>query len=115
MAHWLHKSENAWWERVIQLLGLKWTKEDMVQALSDKSKTQRDGVFLPLSFVIQPQMPDVLKKILGSQSNPIGDGSYWPTDNEEVVDLSELDKDTFKQIIGAAGSLAPMPETKGDK
>jgi hypothetical protein len=62
MAHWLSKSENAWWERVIQLLGLKWTKEDMVQALSDKSKTQSDGVFLPLSFVIQPQMPDVLKK-----------------------------------------------------
>jgi hypothetical protein len=87
----------------------------MVQALSDKSKTQSDGVFLPLSFVIQPQMPDVLKKLLGSQANPIGDGSYWPTENEEVVDLSELDKDTFKQIIGSASNMVAKPETKGDK
>ena len=115
MAYWLRKSENDWWARIIQILGLKWNKEDMVQALSDKEKQDGDGVFLPLSFVIQPQMPEVLKKLLGSQTSPIGDGSYWPTKGEEVVDLSELDKDTFKQIIGSASSIAAMPEPKGDK
>jgi hypothetical protein len=50
-----------------------------------------------------------LKKILGTQANPIGDGSYWPKGEEEVVDLSEVDKETFKQIIGSASNMVAKP------
>jgi len=109
--YWLRKAEEDYWERFGRTLGVIWHREDIDNMMKDeKNKTPTDTVFLPLSMVMQPNIVDALKKMFGNNRSKIGSGDYVPKAGEEIVELGDFDKETFKKLIGNVVIPTPINE-----
>ena len=103
-AYWLAKREADWFEKLGNLLGTTWTREQVEKLVSTKKSAVIPGsVFLPLSLAVNPDLTDWLKQMFRvGQGQQIGGGEYVPGAGEEVQELGDLPKDEWMQWIGGA-------------
>lgn len=98
-------------------LGTLWDREDLtalqeqVAGAGDRSPT----VFIPLSLVVNPELPDALLGKVKSgdpatrgdnRPSPAGDGLHTEMampEGDEVVNMGELPKDEFFGLVSQAG------------
>ena len=115
--HHLRKTDEESWDRLGSHLGTLWDREALmalqrqVAGDGDKSST----IFVPLSLVVNPELPDAL---LGKQSatsaspgEPVsrtsrGDGLHTAMampEGDEVINMGDLPKDEFFGLVAQAG------------
>lgn len=111
--HYLKKDEGDMWDRFGAHLGTLWDRETL-QTLDAKPKgshVQNDSIFVPLSLVVNPDLPNAL---LGKKKNAppgaaprqSGDGLYTEMalpEGEEVVNMGDLPREEFFGLVASAG------------
>jgi len=113
--HYLRKNETEQWEHLGAHLGTIWDRNELLKLQQSGAKPENSRIFVPLSLVMNPDLPDAL---LGKRRNqsaapqssedvlPSGDGlntgMSLPTDTE-IVNMAELSKDEFLSVIGKSG------------
>jgi hypothetical protein len=112
--HWLKKEEGEQWNRFGAHLGTLWDR-DTLKALDEKPKgshLQNDTIFVPLSLVVNPDLPNaLLGKTKGAPAPPgatqqSGDGLYTEMampEGDEVVNMGDLPKEEFVGLVASAG------------
>jgi hypothetical protein len=114
--HWLSKVEEDTWERLTSNLGTIWDKETLLtlQQKVSGSHVGGDKVFVPLSLVMNPELPDaLLGKKNSANSAPQGETPSSSSDGlhtemampegDEVVNMGELPKNEFFGLVAHAG------------
>ena len=103
------------WDRFGAHLGTLWDR-DTLQALDAKPKgshVQNDTIFVPLSLVVNPDLPNALMgKKSGAPTPPgeparqSGDGLHTEMampEGDEVVNMGDLPKEEFFGLVANAG------------
>jgi hypothetical protein len=112
----LKKADEDYWDRFGSHLGTLWSRSELAQVQANRGKAGKtDKVLTPLSLVMNPDLPDAIlgKKPegKGSPTNPdaplpsgdgLNTGMSLPTDSE-VINMAELPKEEFLEIIGRSG------------
>jgi hypothetical protein len=116
--HWLSKVEEDTWDRLTSNLGTIWDRETLLtlQSKVSGSHVGGDKVFVPLSLVMNPELPDALlgKKNAAAAGPTVpegtptqaGDGLHTGMalpEGDEVVNMGELPKNEFFGLISQAG------------
>lgn len=114
--HHLKKSDEDTWDRLGSHLGTLWEREALLALQQHVSGTGEatPHVFVPLSLVMNPELPDALlgKKKEGSSVSPggsipsSGDGLHTEMampEGEEVVNMGDLPKEEFFGLVAQAG------------
>lgn len=116
--HHIRKTEEDSWDRLGSHLGTLWDRDALMalqkQVAGDGNKSST--IFVPLSLVVNPELPDAL---LGknpapsaSPGEPIpsrsggGDGLYTEMampEGDEVVNMGDLPKEEFFGLVAQAG------------
>jgi hypothetical protein len=116
--HYLKKDDDEYWDRLGSHLGTLWDKESL-RILSEKpsgSGTRNPRIFVPLSLVVNPELPNALLNRQPADgpsaprgtSTPNGDGlcTAMPLpEGEEVVNMGNLSKEEFFGLIHNVGLL----------
>lgn len=111
--HYLKKDDDEYWDRLGAHLGTLWDK-DSLRILSEKpsgSGTRNPRIFVPLSLVVNPELP---KALLGKTDSPTpggdshsgGDGLHTAMampEGDEVVNMGTLSKEEFFGLVSNAG------------
>lgn len=115
--HHLRKADEETWDRLGSHLGTLWDREALValqrQVAGDGDAS--DTIFVPLSLVVNPELPDAL---LGKNAAPSaspgepvprpssGDGLHTEMampEGDEVVNMGDLPKEEFFGLVSQAG------------
>lgn len=104
------------WERFGAHLGTLWNRETL-QALDEKpqgSHTQNDTIFVPLSLVVNPDLPNALlgkdtggaKAPPGATARQGGDGLHTEMampEGDEVINMGSLPREEFIGLVASSG------------
>jgi hypothetical protein len=108
--HWLQKDENEYWDRMGAHLGTLWDRDQLIRLMAAPkgSVGSSSRVFVPLSLVVNPDLPNALlgKSKTGQDTDSSGDGLHTGMtlpEGDEVVNMAEMDKDEFLDVIGRSG------------
>ena len=116
--HWLTKNLEEDFNRLGHMLGVFWTQEDLealFESNEDKLRSRRQNqlsssVFYPLSFIISPQFPDILKKSRGRKYGILA--PQWAKDAATagaMDDMYQWDPNQFLKFVGGVvDSVAPL-------
>ena len=97
--YWQTKEVEDQFERLGQMLGLIWKRDDMESAKEKRTKIKRrapDEIFIPLTMAIEPTIGEQVKKLFGSK---VGINAPAWAKSEDIVDLYDTDKDTFLNFV----------------
>lgn len=106
--HYQQMQEMSFLDRLGFILGVNWDIQQ-IQALAASgsggggAKSGNEGIFIPLSVAINPQIVEYIKKNAGqvaATSNFVAGGEYMPQSGEQIRSMSELNKDDFLAMIG---------------
>jgi len=114
--HYLRKADEDYWNNFGRHLGTLWDLDSLrqLQTAPEGVSGQNSLVFVPLSLVVDPQLPEHLlgktekstQTQQSSSSMPRGDGLHTgmalPSDTE-VINMAELSKAEFLSLIGNSG------------
>lgn len=115
--HYLKKDDGEAWERLGAHLGTLWDRKTL-QALDEKAKgshLQNDSIFVPLSLVVNPDLPNALlgkekDAPQGDSTRPAatskGDGLLTEMampEGDEVVNMGDLPREEFMGLVTSAG------------
>lgn len=115
--HHIRKADESSWDRLGSHLGTLWDRDALIalqkQVAGDGDKSST--IFVPLSLVVNPELPDAL---LGknpapsvSPGEPVsrpskGDGLHTEMampEGDEVVNMGDLPKEEFFGLVAQAG------------
>jgi len=120
--HWLQKAENDYWDRFGRHLGTVWNVKELVELKNNinqksKERIQTDTIFVPLSIVMNPELPSALlgnenqadvKKVNTNVKNISNNGDELRTEmplprDADIVNMANLEKEEFFGLIANAG------------
>jgi hypothetical protein len=91
------------------MLGVYWTVDDVHAMVDDKKSKGRQKpseLFFPLSCIIEPKMPDILKKTVGTKYGV--DAPRWAKQGE-FEDMYDWGPQQFLKFVG--GMVEPRAPT----
>ena len=102
------------WDRFGAHLGTLWDRKTLLtlDAKPKGSHLENDTIFVPLSLVVNPDLPNALlgKKSgstpQGASANQPGDGLHTEMampEGDEVVNMGDLPKEEFVGLVASAG------------
>lgn len=119
MYHHLKKDEGTYWHNFGRHLGTTWDRETLERMTTpgDGSPNTNSTIFVPLSLVLNPELPAILLgKPAGGDKSPGGptEGSSTRSGDglstgmslpggEEVVNMGDLSKEEFFGLVSSAG------------
>ncbi len=117
--HWCKKVESDQWDNLGLQLGTMWSRSELLRLSEAKpgAKEGSDRIFVPLSLVINPDLVDgLLQRAKKSENQPTSTSGETPLPSgdglntgmslpvgEEVVNMAELPKDEFLNLIKSSG------------
>lgn len=102
----LQQEERNWFLKLAELLGLIWTKEDLLAQVSDSKENESSEppskVMFPLSLLLRPEIWQTLKSVFGVESSEDGVNGM-PHVPKDAISMSMLSKDEFIRRMGMQG------------
>lgn len=118
--HHLRKDEDNFWHEFGRHLGTTWERETLERMLaaSKGTRSKNSSIFVPLSLVLNPDLPSILlgrplgdRKVENTSSGkPTKDGDGLSTgmslpEGEKVVNMGDLSKEEFFGLVAGAGMM----------
>jgi hypothetical protein len=106
--YYLHKENEDSFDRLADILGTRWTRDQVNQIFNGEIKRETSDVLsVPLSFIIQPEFQEALKGMFGSKHGI--DAPEW-VKKVEVVEGWDIPRDQFTQLARGASVVIPVEQ-----
>lgn len=106
LEYWQAKVEKEKTDYIERMIGVSWDLKAFKESIDSTTSSSGNGqLFIPLSLAVNPELYTYLEKQSeneGSSSTWVGGGEYKPQSGESIKSVSEIPKDDFLKMIGAA-------------